>query len=229
MNRFVVRTGCVAVAAVLGLGVATLDAARALAQDGGGRAHEPSRALLRTPVTDSIDIRPQPAPGNRLPACHLAGSVTLWASRQLLVLDELLEERGTVEAGLLQFGKGSTLAGCTTDNAAVDLSNQFANFLVVNGGAARSEEAASLASQLAHDFYHLAQQDRALVPLVSRIKVNALGSVAHEYSIVLIRDAESGAFDAVVHRETVRTKFSPRLPEADRHASRVRWSSAGPE
>ena len=216
MNRFVVRTGCVAVAAVLGLGLATLGAARALAQDGGARAHEPSRPLLRTPVTDSIDIRP-PAPGNRLPACHLAGSVTLWASRQLLVLDEMLEERGTVEAGLLQFGKGSTLDGCTADNAAVDLSNQFANFLVVNGGAARSEAAATLASQLAHDFYH------------NRIEVNAQGSVAHEYSIVLIRDAESGAFDAVVHRETVRTDFSPRLPEADRHASRVRWSSAGPE
>jgi hypothetical protein len=215
MNRFVVRRGCVAVAAVLGLGVATLGTVSAVAQESGARAHESSRALLQTPVTDSIDISPQPAPGNGLPACHLAGSVTLWASRQLLVLDELLEERGTVEAGLLQFGKGSTLDGCTADNAPVDLSNQFANFLVVNGGAARSEEAAALASQLAHDFYH------------NRIEVNAVGSVAHEYSIVLIRDAESGAFDAVIHRETVGTKFSPRLPEADRHASRARWSSAG--
>jgi hypothetical protein len=42
---------------------------------------------------------------------------------------------------------------------------------------------------------------------------------------VLIRNAKSGCFDAVIHRETLRTKFAPRLGETDRRLSRLKWSS----
>jgi hypothetical protein len=236
MNCAVIRNGCVsAVAATLGIVFAAALPAGALAWDGerasklssvanAGREAHPT--LLQTPVTEPINISAQPTLGNHLPACHLAGSVTLWVSRSLRVLDDVFEERAIVEAGLLQFGKRSTLEGCSPDGVAVDLSDHFANFLVAEEGASTREGATALASQLAQDFFHLAQPDSVLVPLVNSIKVSAVGSVAHAYTIVLIRDAKSASFDAVIHRETVRTKFSPRLPEADRRASRVKWSSA---
>ena len=53
-----------------------------------------------------------------------------------------------------------------------------------------------------------------------------IGSVALALVIVLIVDgARYGSFDAVIQRETTRTKFSPRLPDDDRHLSRLTWSS----
>jgi hypothetical protein len=181
--------------------------------------------LLETPITEPIDITTQPAAGNRLAACHVAGTVTLWVSRPLRVLDDMQEEQAVLEAGLLQFGERSILEGCLPDGARLDLSEQFANFVVAEEGPFHREQAVALASQLAQDFFHLADADGTVVPLVAGVTVRALGSVAHEYTIVLIRDAKSASYDAVVLRETVRTKFSPRLPETDRHLSRVKWTS----
>jgi hypothetical protein len=45
--------------------------------------------------------------------------------------------------------------------------------------------------------------------------VSASGSGAHEYTIVLIRDAERASFDAVIHRETAHMKFAPRVFEGE--------------
>jgi len=237
MNRIAVgtRSALLAVAATISIVSATWLPARVLAEQndrgkdeipGARGLPEMNPALLQTPLTEPIDISAQPAPGNRLAACHLAGQVTLWVSRPLRVLDDMLAEHSMVEAGLLQFGAGTTLEGCVPDSATLDLSNQFANFLVAPGGAYHGETVTALASQLAQEFFHLAQPDGTPVPLVDGIKVGAVGSVAHEYTVVLIRDGRSASFDAVIHRETVRTKFSPRLPEVDRRLSRVRWSSA---
>ena len=39
---------------------------------------------------------------------------------------------GVVEAGLAQFAKGSTLEGCVPDGATLNLSDQFANFLIAD-------------------------------------------------------------------------------------------------
>jgi hypothetical protein len=184
---------------------------------------------LEAPTTERIDIFAQPAFGNHLAACHLAGRVTLWVSRRLRVLDDMLEEVATIKAGLAQFGKGSNMKGCVSDDATFDLSDQFVNFVVAdhsprNAGANR-EATGALASQLAQDFYHLAERDGTPVPLVDGFKISAIGSVSHQFTIVLVRNGKPGSFDAIVHRETLRTKFSARLPEADRRLSRAKWSS----
>ena len=186
---------------------------------------EVTPSLLETPITEAIDVSAQPADGSHLAACHLAGTVTLWVSRPLRVVDETREEKAVAEAGLLQFGQRSILEGCLPDGVRLDISEQFANFVVAEGGAHHPEEAIALASLLAQDFLHLAHADGTLVPLVAGLRARALGSLAHEYTIVLIRDARSDAYDAVILRETVRTKFSPRLPETDRRFSRVKWTS----
>jgi len=235
MNRIAASANRI-VACVASLGAVCLIAFSGHAL-GEQRARPPDRAavvrglpdvtptLLQTPLTEPIDIFAQPALGNRLAACHLAGDLTLWVSRPLRVLDDMLEEQAVIEAGLLQFGGRSKLEGCLPDGATLDLSEQFANFVVTEGGAHHRATTMALASQLAQDFFHFAHPDGTLVPLVAGIKVTARGSVAHEFMLVLIRDAKSASFDAVIFRETVRTKFSPRLPETDRRLSRVKWSS----
>jgi len=187
-----------------------------------------TRPRLQTPRTEYVDIYVEPVFGNRLALCHLKGQVTLWVSRAVSIRDEMGEELGTIEAGLEQFGTGTTLEGCLSDGATLDLSGQFANFRVAgaasDGGPSR-EVTIGLASQLAQGFYHLAEPEGTFIPLVDGIKTTALGSVAHEFAILLVGNGTPGSFDAVIQRETVRTKFSSRLPEADRHASRLKWAS----
>jgi hypothetical protein len=140
------------------------------------------------------------------------------------------QDLGTVKAGLAQFAGGAKLEGCLADSAALDLSSQFTNFVVSGdssaaaGGPGRAA-ASALASQLAQDFYHLAEPEGAIVPIVDGQKISALGSVSYRFTIVLVRNVGIGDFDAVIQRETVRTKFSPRLPANDRALSRVKWSS----
>jgi hypothetical protein len=233
MNRIAARVRCAL--ALLSLSYAAAFQAQALAEQKGGKFDDGAVAgtlvqvqptLLQLPMREPIEISAAPVYGNRLPGCDLSGAVTLWVSRRLRVLDDMRKQHAVVEAGLFQFGEGSRLKGCVPDGAALDLSEQFANFVVAAGGADQRDKALSLASQLAQGLSHLTNDDGSLVPLVAGVRARALGSVAHEYTIVLVRDAESRSYDAVIQRETVRTKFSPRLPEADRHLSRVKWSSA---
>jgi hypothetical protein len=197
----------------------------------GGRVQaETIPPQLQGPPIASVDISAQGALGNNLAACRVVGQVILWVSRPVTVLDDMRESLGTIEAGLAQFSSGSRLEGCVPEGAALDLSNRFANFLVADGrpseeGAFGRREAGMFASALAQDFYHLAEHEGTLIPLVDGVRIDAIGSVSYQFAIVLIRDAKSASFDAVVYRETVRTKFSPRLSEGDRRFSRVKWSS----
>ena len=183
------------------------------------------------PSKQSIDISVAATPGNPLATCRLAGQVILWVSRPVAVLDDMQENIGIIEAGLAQFGPGSTLEGCAPDGVSLDLSDRFANFLVTDEGAANSlangrRKGGVLASQLAAGFYQLAEQNGMPIPLVNGLKVDALGSVSYQFTVVLIRNAGSGSFDAYVGRETMRTKFCARLSDADRRLSRLSWSSA---
>jgi len=197
----------------------------------GGVQAQLEQPRLQTPRVDSIDVLAQALAGNSLGACRISGSVTLWVSRRVEVLDDMRESLGALEAGLAQFSQGSQLAGCVPDGAALDLSDQFVNFLLaddrpIRGGLLGRERAGGLATQLAADFYHLAESDRRVIPLVAGVDRRAIGSVSHQFVIVLIVDgARYGSFDAVIQRETTRTKFSPRLPDDDRHLSRLTWSS----
>jgi hypothetical protein len=197
----------------------------------GGRAQaEIVPPQVQGPPVASVDISAQGALGNNLGACRVVGQVILWVSRPVSVLDDMRESLGTIEAGLAQFSRGTRLEGCGSDGAALDLSDRFANFLVADGrpldeGTFGRREAGMFASALVQDFYHLAEHEGTLIPLVDGVKMGAIGSVSYQFVIVLIGDAKSASFDAVVYRETVRTKFSPRLNDGDRRFSRVKWSS----
>jgi hypothetical protein len=191
---------------------------------------ETADVQVHLPATERIDILAPAASENTLSLCRLTGEVILWVSRRVDVVDEMGARLGAIEAGLAQFAAGSQLQGCVPDGAALQLSDRFANFLVageqsVPSGSAGHRDAAALASQLAQDFYHLAEQRGRIIPLVDGINVRALGSVRYRFHIVLIRNGSSGAMDAVIHRETTGTKFAPDLADTDRRLSRLKWSS----
>jgi hypothetical protein len=191
---------------------------------------EKSMPQVQSPPTESIDISARPVHANRLSECRLSGRVILWASRPVEVLDDTQERLGAIEAGLAQFSSKSKLEKCVPDGGALDLSGQFANFLIADDRSLKSgrfgrREASAFASQLAQDFYHLADREGTLIPLVDGIKTSAIGSVSYRFKIVLIRGAKSGSIDAIINRETLGTKFAPHLSEADRHLSRLKWSS----
>jgi hypothetical protein len=182
-----------------------------------------------SPVRKGFDISAHAVPGNRS-ACQLTGEAVLWVSRPVEILDDVRASLGTIEAGLAQFAPGSRLEGCVPDGVVLSLSDQFANFLVADGrsmpgGALQAQEAAALASRLAQDHYQLAELERTAIPLVDGVTVGAHGSVSYRFRIVLILDAGSGSLDAVVLRETLGTKFAPRLTDMDRRLGRLRWSS----
>jgi hypothetical protein len=204
--------------------------AGAVAIFGGLIAAKTSVAQVLGATMERVDISVHPAVGNRLTACRLTGQVISWVRRPVDVLDDMRQNIGTIEAGLAQFGRGSKLEGCVPESTFLDLSDQFANLVIADdrgpeNTALRRREAEAIASQLAQGFYHLAEREGEPIPLVNALKVNALGSVSYEFMIVLIRSAGSGAFDAVIHRETLRTKFAGRLGEHDRRLSRLKWSS----
>jgi hypothetical protein len=185
---------------------------------------------LSRPTTERIEISVAGALGNDLAACRLTGEVTLWVSRPVAVLDDMHENAGSVEAGLAQFGKQSSLGGCVPDGGVLDLSDRFANFLVVDDEPWRSgtfgrTEAGILAAQLARDAYHLAHPEGASISLTDGFTLNAPGSVPYRFMIVLIRNVDSGSFDAVIYRATLGAKFSARPLEADRRLSALSWSS----
>ena len=145
------------------------------------------------------------------------------------ILDDMRVSLGVVEAGLAQFAKGSKLEGCVPDAVTLNLSDQFANFLVVNDRSIRSgpferQEVAGFGSQLGSDFYQLADLEGTVIPLVDGIKLSALGSVSYRFKIVLIHE-QSSPIDAVIVRETLGTKFAARLTESDRRLSTRKWSS----
>src|SRR2546423_1799308 len=119
---------------------------------------EMSEPQMQGPSTQNIDISAHAVLGNRLSRCRVTGEVILWVSRPVEILDDALVNLGAIEAGLAQFGKGSKLQGCVPDDAPLDLSNQFANFLVADDRALRRgpfgrREALVFASQLAQNFY----------------------------------------------------------------------------
>lgn len=186
------------------------------------------------PATGFVDVVVSPMPGNRMGDCRITGEITFWVSRRVAVLDDMHAHLGSIEAGLAQFNAGSQLTGCPSDGKTIDLSGRFVNFLVTDRSASGALQldrpnAAALASQLAQDFYRLADDDGSLIPLVDCRTVGALGSAAYCFHVVLIRDDASGAIDAAVQRETLGTKFAPHMSEADRRASRLKWSSVASE
>jgi hypothetical protein len=196
----------------------------------GADAQAEPNAGRQGPATETLDISAPAMSGNGLSDCRLTGQVILWVSRPVAVLDDMRENLGAVEAGLAQFGAGSKLEGCVPDGATLDLSDRFANFLVADDrrlkrGAFGRTMAGAFASQLAQEFYHLAEPEGTLIPLVDGLRKSAIGSVSYRFTIVLIRSAKFGSFDAVIHRETVGTKFASRLTESDRCLSRMKWSS----
>ena len=182
------------------------------------------------PVTVNIDVSARPAYANRLSECRLTGQAILWVSRPVQLLDDGQKSLGEIEAGLAQLGNGSRLEGCHPDGAVLDLSGQFVNILVAVDGAQENrgfetDTVEAIASQLARDFYHLAERDGTQIPLVDGIKVRAVGSFAYRFMVMLVRNAVSGSIDAVIARETEGTKFASRLPEGERRLSRLIWSS----
>jgi len=177
------------------------------------------------PTRKGMDISAHAVSGSRAD-CKLTGEAVLWVSRPVKVLDEAGASLGGVTAGLAQFGRGSELGGCVPDGAALNLSDRFATFLVADGsGVPDRQRSEGLASRLAQDFYQLAEGEGTVIPLVDGVTLRAMGSASYRFKIVLIVDAASGSIDAVILRETLGTKFAPRLAEADRRLSRVKWSS----
>jgi hypothetical protein len=193
-------------------------------------AAEKSEPTLHGPLTVSMDIAAQPRNTNRLPACRLTGDVTLWVSRLVAVVDEMNQTLGLVEAGLAQFNANAKIEKCLPDGQALDVSNRFVNFVIAdkrpwNGGQFGARQARAVASLLAEDFYQVADTDGMKIPLVDGITIGAIGSTAYQFVLVLIKGAQPRVIDAVISRETLRTKFAPRLSEADRRSSRLKWSS----
>jgi hypothetical protein len=185
---------------------------------------------VRNPQSAYVDVSANGVLGNRFADCRLTGHITLWVRRELVVLDDMQLDVGTIDAGLAQFGKGSKLQGCIPDGRAIDLSGRFADVLIADDrptqhGVFTREEAAALASQLAQDFYRLVEVEGSVVPLVDAPTLAAIGSASYRFTIVLIRDGKSGAIDAIVQRQTVRTKFASRLTDEDRRLTTLRWSS----
>jgi hypothetical protein len=135
--------------------------------------------------------------------------------------------------GVVRALPGSESTECPCDGKAIDLSGWFVNFLVTDSSGASDGDrahAASIASQLAQDFYHLADDHGTIISLVDGSTIGVLGSAAYRFHVVLLRNARSGAADATVQRETLGRKFAPHLGEDDHRASRLKWSSvAGPE
>ena len=195
----------------------------------------PTQAQMNVPQiqdlpSEKIDISARAEPGNRLPSCRVTGQVVLWISRPVAVLNDMRENAGAIEAGLAQFNAGSRLEGCVPDGRALDLSDRFANVMVAderafNGEIFGREEAGVLASQLAQNLYHLAEDQGTPIPLVEGFQMRAIGSVSYQFTIVLIRNAKFHSYDAVVHRVTLGTKFARRLTGGDRSLSRVKWNS----
>jgi hypothetical protein len=202
----------------------------ALAISSATQAAEKNEAPLDAPMTLKMDISAPPRNANQLPRCRLSGHVTLWVSRRVAIVDEMDERLGLVEAGLAEFKADAKLEECVPDGAVLNLSDRFVNFVIAdnrpwNGGQFGERQARAVASLLAEDFYRLADMDGTPIPLVDGIKIGALGSTAYRFVIVLIKGAQPSAIDAVISRDTLRTKFAPRLPEADRRLSRLKWSS----
>jgi len=109
------------------------------------------------------------------------------------LLDDTRRDVGSIEAGLGQFGAGTRLEGCGLDG--VNVSHRFVNFVLAAGEPAT--EPANVAARLVQGSYHLAEHDGTFIPLVGR----ATGVIipdADRLTIVLIRHAHPGSFDAVV-------------------------------
>jgi hypothetical protein len=137
---------------------------------------------------------------------------------------------GFVEAGLAQFNSNAKLENCVPDGQALDLSDRFVNFLIADnrpwkGGQFGEHQARAVASLLADDFYQLADSDGTKIPLIDGARISAIGSTAYRFAIVLVAGPQPSVIDAVISRETARTKFAPRLSEADRRSSRLKWSN----
>jgi len=146
------------------------------------------------------------------------------------VVDETNQTLGLVEAGLAQFNTNAKIENCLPDGRALDLADRYVNFVIADkrpwkGGQFGERQARAIASLLAEDFYQLADTDGTKIPLVDRIRIGAIGSTAYQFVIVLIKGAQPSVIDAVISRETLRTKFAPLLSEADRGSSRLKWSS----
>ena len=192
---------------------------------------EHTMGQLRGPQTESVDIRAHAVGVNRLSPCRVVGDVVLWVSAPVEILDDMGVSLGVIEAGLAQFGGRAKLEGCIPDARVLDLSGRVTNFLIADNRSLRKgtfgrSQAAAAASLLAQDFYRLMEHDgKQLIPLVDGIQIGAAGSVTYRFQIVLIQDANSRSIDAVVHRDTLGTKFAPRLGEADRRLSGLLWSS----
>jgi hypothetical protein len=196
----------------------------------GALAAEKSEATLQGPRTLTMDIAAQPRNSNRLPACHLSGALTLWVSRPVAIVDETNQRLGFVEAGLAQFNANAKLENCVPDGQVLHLSDRFVNFVIADdrpwkGGQFGEHQARAVASLLAEDFYQLADADGTKIPLVDGARIGAIGSTAYRFAIVLVTGPQPSVIDVVISRETLRTTFAPRLSEADRRSSRLKWSS----
>jgi len=148
--------------------------------------------------------------GDVTQSCRLNGDVTLWVSRQVNVLDDMNDAVGSVEAGLAQFSPHAKLQGCVPGDASLDLSGQLVNFLVTDARASFGRhKAGELAAKLTRNSCRLAHREGAPIDLVNGFESNAFGAVSYRFTIVLIRDGDSGSYDAVIHRDRVWNDFSP--------------------
>jgi hypothetical protein len=151
-----------------------------------------AQTTLQTPSTESIDVDVRVPVAGSVVDCRLAGQVTLWASRLVRLVDDARRDLGGIEAGLGQFGAGTRLEGCGLDG--VDVSNRFVNFVLADGSA---KQPPNIASRLAQDSVHLAEQDGTRIPLVGQA-TGVIAPDADRLTILLIRHAHPGSFDAVV-------------------------------
>jgi hypothetical protein len=181
----------------------------------------------------AIDITATGVLGNLLAPCHLVGGITKYAELPVTVLDRSGAPLGKVQAGIAQFNPGTRLQGCSLSefhsptNNGIVLDGSMVNFLAVhghsfNGGSFDWTEAGSDAARLAKQYYALSDQN-GMLPLTGSVTVPAIGSVGYEFTIVLVETGER--LDAVVYRETVSEKFTPHMPDQDRRASGVLWTS----
>jgi hypothetical protein len=186
------------------------------------------------PPVSQFDITAPGVLGNRLPACHLVGQITEWATQSLNVWDVTGQPLGAATVGLAQFESGARLEGCapgnfkTPNGTALSLEHKFVNFIVAdntvfNGDVFDSASASAVAARLGSGYYQLAEKTGAAVPLVSRLPIIGVGSISFKFTIVLIKNGSH--FDAVVYRETTGTKFAPHLSEEDRRRSQISWRS----
>jgi hypothetical protein len=158
---------------------------------------------------EHLDLVAFNSPADGTQGCRLTGEVTLWVSRQVNVLDGTNHAVGSVEAGLAQFSPQAKLQGCMPGGAPLDLSGRLVNFLVTDARASFGRrEAGALATRLTRDSYRLAHREGAPILLVNDFVSNAFGAVSYRFTIVLIRDGDSGSYDAVIHRDRAWNDFS---------------------